>query len=437
MTPRVTAWDRPLAAGRTLLSLHGADLVLIAVGLLTIFISFVHGELHGGDVPLYHRYAVAFWSGPNAFRTLPSEYPPLSLAAFSLTLLPAGGDYITVFAAWMAGFFLLGYWLFHRFEGRQAATAYALYLLLGAAGTLLSRFDIVPVLLVVGAIWAARRGRFSIAHLLLALGVLFKLYPIVLVPILVLEQRHQLRAAGGEGGRRWLNRVVRSACPALVLAALAAVVTVLQWSTAASPLTYNANRPIQVESLPATALWLFSFLGYPVYAAQGWSSANLVGPLGSEVGGTFALLGLVGLAWIYKLFAQGRLEIAAAFLAAVAVILSTSKVLSPQFLIWLLPLAALVDGVSRKWLLVSAITTVIYPVLYLEYDLLGLLFPVPYPADFMLAILIRNAALGVATLTVLLRPLRTPLPSLAGVSAIAAVPGRRRVEPRTASPELE
>src|SRR5262245_53070027 len=93
------------------------------------------------DVGEYTQYARAFWMEAARFRALPVEYPPAAVAPFALTLLPLG-DPVAAFLVGMGAVFVAGYLLCLRFGARGSAARYAFYLLLGAQGTLLDRFDL-------------------------------------------------------------------------------------------------------------------------------------------------------------------------------------------------------------------------------------------------------------------------------------------------------
>jgi hypothetical protein len=375
------------------------DVALLCVCLLGLIEFAIHGPYGAGDIRVYHRYAIEFWAGKNAFHVLPLEYPPLTIAVFSLSVLPPIRDFASVYAIWMAGFFMAGFFAFRRFSSRHNATIYAVYLLLGATGALLGRYDLLPALLTVAAFWAARRRRFMLAYLFLAAGTLLKLYPIALVPVLMMEHRRFLMMHD----RSWRAPVIQGAAAVagLVAASFALGFLVEGWSSL-STFYYAAARPLQVESLGATLLWLGSFAGFSAITEHGWNSYNLVGPLDSGIMALLSFAGLAGLGWVYWRSWLGRLEFGRAMLAVVCVTLLTSKVFSPQYLIWVLPLVAEVEGVDLIWLVVCAGTTLIYPVLYVNEHIFGTPGPLPYTGTFLGTIAIRNAALIVATARVLL-----------------------------------
>ncbi len=375
------------------------DVALLCVCLLGLVQFAIHGPYGAGDINVYHRYALEFWAGKNAFHALPIEYPPLSILVFSLSVLPPLWDYASTYAYWMAGFFLVGYFAFRKFSSRQNATIYAVYLLLGATGALLGRFDLFPALLTVAAFWAAKRQRFMLAYLLLATGALLKLYPIALVPVLMIEHRRVLTLQG----RPWRLPVVQgvAAVGGLVVASFALGFLVEGWDSL-STFYYAAARPLQVESLGATVLWLGSFLGFSAVTEHGWNSYNLVGPLDSGIMALLSFAGLAGLGWVYWRCWLGRLDLGRGLLAVVCVTLLTSKVFSPQYLIWALPLVVEVEGVDLVWLVICACTTLIYPVLYVNEHIFGTPGPLPYTGTFLGTIAVRNAALIVASARVLL-----------------------------------
>ncbi len=82
----------------------GAEIAALAAGLLAM--RAISGASHDDlQVLLFYHYGHAFWFGTPPFHTLPVEYPPLSLALFSLSVLPPLPDPImavNVYTAWMA-----------------------------------------------------------------------------------------------------------------------------------------------------------------------------------------------------------------------------------------------------------------------------------------------------------------------------------------------
>src|SRR5260221_10306212 len=137
----------------------------------------VVGRWGSADTRKYPRQGNEFRWARCPLSAFPLDSPPLTILVFTLSVLPPIADYISVYACWMAGVFLVGYFAFRRFSSPQNASIYAVYLLLGATGALLGRFDLFPALLTVAAFWAGRQRRFTFAYLFLAAGALLKLYP--------------------------------------------------------------------------------------------------------------------------------------------------------------------------------------------------------------------------------------------------------------------
>lgn len=395
-----------------------AEIAALVVALVVMrSVMVATARLPNGDVVEYHTYALAFWTSHPLFSALPVEYPPLAILPFSLTLAPPLPDFQSVFTWWAAAAVIAGYLGFLRYSDRKRAIAYFVYLVIGSAGTLVARFDIFPMLVTLGALWATQRRHYATAYLLLALGTLLKLYPIFLAPIPLIAQWQTLTATARDAGQvvarrgRWTAGWLRSPAiwrvveGALVFAAAVglgfALAFMLDPSGALTEFSYAGARPLQVESTPATFLWLGTLVGIPAHPDFSFVSLNFVGPLDVVLKPLSSVALAAGCLWAYWRFARGHLSLAQAFLAVLSVVVVANKIFSPQYLIWVTPFVAEVYGFDSLWLLIGALTTLIFPYLY------GLRNPiqtVTYDWAFMPVVAIRNLLLLSFTLRAILSP---------------------------------
>jgi hypothetical protein len=394
---RWRVWFTEMMAGRGWASLVP---MLLMGGLLLCGSSFAF-FLPYNDVAKYQCYAHAFWFGGSnypaniscdflqhyasalPFHTLPREYPALALIPFSLTLLVpqywsqlAFAICITLAAAGL-------YWYLGRVGPRGAALAFAAFIVLGGWGTTDSRFDLVPAAFTLFCVVAAVRGRFIWAYVLLAVAVMLKLYPLpLLLPLFLGEQR----AFGGGHPKPLLQwkRLLGVATFATTCAGIFLASLLVSVQGALGPLTYFADRPIQVESAPASILWVGSLLGHPICTAFQFGSLDVFeqlppgcgrytapppGPLASVLSLLFLALLVVGVVCVAWFQWRGKLSLPQACVALLFVIILTGKVFSPQYFIWLAPLVAYAIGLEDlfwfvAWCVLSLLTTIIYPYLY-------------------------------------------------------------------------
>jgi hypothetical protein len=238
--------------------------------------------------------------------------------------------------------------------------------LLGA--TAYARFDLVPGLLAGAALLLlADRPRLAAALAAVATGI--KLWPAFVLPALAVPGR----------SRRGVTASV------VVVGALLTGTTaaVAGWRRLFSPLTWQAERGLQVESVPATPAMVGRLLApgdYEVVLAE-HHAYEVLGPGveglldASTVLSALAAVGMLAL-WATALRHGARITtetVSWLALAAVGLFVVTSKVLSPQYLLWLLPLGAVAAGVSRTraplaWaallLVATAGTQLVFPELY-------------------------------------------------------------------------
>jgi hypothetical protein len=291
--------------------------------------------------------------------------------------------------------------LLERFGLRHRLSGLVVWILgiplLGA--TAYARFDLVPGVLVGATVLlVARHPRMAGVCVALATGV--KLWPGLVVPGLVAAARRRspLVLAGAVTGA------------VLVVGSLA----VAGWSRLVSPLAYQSERGLQIESLAATPAmvarllhpheWRVFYSVHHAYEIVGPGAGSLVA-VSTVLTVGFGLLLL--LAWWLVFRARERLTLEGLVwltLAAVTGFMVTGRVLSPQYLLWVLPVAAagvavLEEGRRRllPWVVVALVAT----------GLTQLVFPLHYlalqthtagSAAAVSLLAARNVLLGVLTL---------------------------------------
>lgn len=391
------------------------------------------------DAARYQCDAFLFWQGgkslhllpggqcwflPNSaqniasFRLLPQEYPPLTLVPFSLALLAPIHYYQVAFALLMAGVAILIYGLLLHAGPARSAFFFALYLLIGAWGTAIGRFDLLPAGLTLLALILAERRRWAWAYIILAFATLLKIYPILLFPIFfIAEQRANdrlptptelsLHTLPGELKRllisiprlRWLNTLLFF----VLLIGITGIFALIDFHGAVvSQLSYFAHRPVQIESTGSIFMWIGNAFGLPTTVNYTFGSININNGLKdivSEVSEAFFLLGCLTV--IIQQW-RGKLDIAQASIAIILVFITTGKVFSPQYLIWIIPLIAYTGSYNRIWLLlwgtISLLTVLIYPFLYAITSNGVLVASTP---GFLPAVILRDILFALVTLAYL------------------------------------
>ena len=323
-----------------------------------------------------------------AFRNLPFEYPLLSIVPFSLGLIAPTALYQVAFAIWMLLIGAIIYFILFKTRSTGAAIAFAFYLVIGNWGSAAARFDLVPAALILGSVILAARRKWSWAFALLALATMFKFFPVMLVfPFLIAQQKQN--SEKWYSWQRWRALVLY--CGICVMATLLSFS--LNIANTINPFLYFFNRPIQVESTAATALWIGNFFGYAFKIVQSFGSVNIVSALNGNISLSSSVCLAAGLLYAFWLQWRGKLDIFTASLLTVLIIIVTGKVFSPQYLIWIAPLVAFVGQANWKWLLtwgsVGLLTTWIYPNMYdmapLKYvPLLPTFYPVVFARDLLI-----------------------------------------------------
>jgi uncharacterized membrane protein len=346
-----------------------ADLLRTARRVGLAFAVFLVGwlALHHGplafdqvvDTPVYAKYGEAISRGDVPYRDFTPEYPPLALPVFVLPALVTSADdsFRTVFELEMVlcGAALL---VFTALAARSLRIdtrfplAYVALFPLALGSVVLTRFDLWPAMLTAGALAALLAGRDRLGVGVLGVATAAKLYPAVLLPLaLVWVWRRRGRRAA----------IVAAALFAAVLLACFLPFLVLGPDGVVHSFGRQLGRPLQIESLAAGFLLAaHQAFGLGITMQSGSGSQNLVGTLPDVLAAALSLVQVAAIVLVWVQFARGPADgrrlvrhCAAAVLAFVAL----GKVLSPQFLIWLVPFGALVRGRAAPLLVTALLVT--------------------------------------------------------------------------------
>jgi hypothetical protein len=322
------------------------------------------------DTPVYERYGRAIEDGAVPYRDVVPEYPPGALPAFVLPALASSGEegFRHAFEALMALFGVATVVLtavtlrgLRASRGRTVGTLalVALFpLLLGSV--VLTRFDLYPAALVAAALAALVHGRDRLGSGLLGAAVAVKLFPGVLVPLAVAYV--------------WRRRGRREALVCLGIAAGVVAATFLPFLVVApggvlESIGHQLSRPLQIESLGASLyLAAHHLFGLDVEMRSGHGSQN-VHSTGTVVAAALvSAVQVAFLAWIWLRRPGTAEELVRWSAAALVAFVALGKVLSPQFLIWLVPVVALVARLRAPALLATALvlTQLWFPSRYWE-----------------------------------------------------------------------
>lgn len=346
MIARSESWSEHRLEGR-----HAGAAVALGVALLLTSFGLLHVGPFAGyeiiDTPLYQRYGDAVLRGEVPYRDFSLEYPPGALPAFVVPSLAPAVHYRTAFEILMllcgvAAVVLVVGTLFSAGASPArlcAAAALAGIAPLALGSVVLTRFDLWPAALTIGVLAAFARDRDRLGFGVLAVAVAAKVYPAVLLPLaLVYTGRRR-------GGRETL---IGLAVFGLVLGAILLPFAILAPDGLGHSLERQTSRPLQIESLGSALLLMAHQVGsYEPTVVSSFGSQNLVGSAPDALATLQTALQVLAVVCVWVLFAARRGwrdELLTASAAAVAAFVAFGKVLSPQYLIWLIPLVPLAAG---------------------------------------------------------------------------------------------
>lgn len=242
-----------------------------------------------------------------------------------------------------------------------------------SGGLVLLRLDVLPAVLAAVAILLLIQHRTAVGAAFLALGAAAKLWPVVLFPLFIGEVKSRVKT------------VVTFAVTGLVV--VVASVASAGWPRLFTPLNYQKERGLQIESVAATGPMLARLTDqqFQVYYSK-FVSFEVSGPTVEKLLRAADVAAIVGVLGVIALFVvwwrSGHHPEAAGYLALteIGVFMATSKALSPQYFLWLAaPTAVLLGGAwagrdrsarlrasvtAAAMALLTGLTSLVYPVMY-------------------------------------------------------------------------
>ena len=314
---------------------------------------------HYGDVGLYGHYAHEMTAGHWPYRDFYDEYPPLAQPLFFLArLLP--GPFATSFKWTMAACGAAALVLL------VLAVRASLVRVVIAAGVMavspllvgpvfLNTYDLFPALLTIAAVLAFLHRRERTTYVLLALAVAAKVFPLVLLPLVLIESWER-------GGRGAMRRALAWFGGVLVLVHLP--FAVLGPGGLRFSYWVQLRRGLEAESLGGGVLLVLDRLGlHPVTLRdKAPGSRDAVGTLPDALAVVSSLVLVSAVLYVAWLYLRGHRDRVLACGAAVTAFVAFNKVLSPQYVVWLLPL------VPAAGLVVSGVLVVVLALTRAEWN---------------------------------------------------------------------
>jgi hypothetical protein len=328
--------------------------VLLALGWFVVsWIVIHHGRFIAGqmlDTPIYAHYAGMMKRDLVPYRDFGEVYPPLALPIFLLPGLFAHSSFATyqqlfqleMLACGLAAVGLATYVLVdQRPDLRRLVAGIAIGglmpILMGSV--ILSRYDLWPAALTIAAMAAIWLDSPRTGFAFLGLGFAAKAYPVVILPVaLIYVWRTFGRRRALESLGVFLLAILAWFVPFLIVAPHGV------WAS----IQGQTGRPLQIESIGAS-LWLFAHqvLGTHLHIYFTHGSDNLDGHPPMQFASVMSVIQAAAIVGSWLVYATGRAtkeRLMVAATTAVCAFIVFDRVLSPQYLIWLVPLVMVVPG---------------------------------------------------------------------------------------------
>jgi hypothetical protein len=367
-------------------SLHG--LIALITNSYRIFFGAFGPFSVTGMLEIYFEYANRAMQGEIPYRDYLVEYPPLGFLLFLVPRLFVSGfaAYRVAFGVVLLLFNAVAVLLVARHvastEGvDRVPSRLAWYTAFFGClcPLLMGPYDLAPMAVGFAAAHFWFAGRNALGGVLAGAGVLLKIFPgVVAAPALVWEIVHW-RETRGRGFLAFLGTI----------AVGVALWVGLGGARFVDSLRYHTERGLLLESLYAGILMLIGkAIGNPVTWSYHHKALHIIPEWGDPLARLTLPIQVAALLLVMWQYRRSGMKDGVRYAgAAVLAFMVFGKVLSPQFLIWLIPFVTVLGGPMgqrARWiyLLACMTSTLIYPLmglrLILEYNNLGAMILLNY-----------------------------------------------------------
>ena len=333
------------------------------------------------DVSVYYQRSLYFFDHAN-LTDVTNEYLPVSAFYFILFspvffISNSLENFERIFTLGNSLLlFLLG-WIIYREKGQRAVWVYAL-ILLCAGPIVLYRFEVLVILAMILAVLRFQKKDFIGSAIFLSLGMLVKLYPLLLLPyflILAFKQKGIVSALKYGG-----VFLITTGC--IILFYFFATQT--GFKEMLFSLDFHKDKPLGLESPQGTFTNLYYYLqtgfGAPIVARHntwGIDDAYVLLPIPFL---TYMWMIPVAALYIWQLLSKRKSASMLFVISFLIVYFFFSKIFTPQYWLWVLFLIPFLPfkkdfrlwGIALFGSLATAITQFIYPLHY--FDFLGFFY---------------------------------------------------------------
>jgi len=330
-----------------------------------------------GSTGLYFTYANEFMQGLVPYRDFSFEYPPLSLLFFILPRLFTSTyvDFAILYTVEIILFDLIALCVIYKVARRLGKAPWKLLwvytLCFLAMGPIVPmQFDLFPAVLTLLSLYFFWIRKHKLSWAMLALGTLTKVFPGLIAPIYLIIYFKNKQIKEIKSGLITFAVIVLVVLVPLLIVGHESIFALFE---------YHADRGLQLESVySAFLLILYKMNLVSVGREFNYGAYHLTGPAADVLKhlSTYIMIAAVLLiyVYIYRQVKPGKSQftrLGVYSLLVMITMLSTSKILSPQYFIWLLPFFPLLLGEWKYFLIavyvvLGALTYYIFPIDYLS-----------------------------------------------------------------------